>query len=110
MFDPTLATAMVHDGSAVFDVCGLRCDRSVRHLVRVPCLILPAPTPIAECPPEWMDGRDMWLWSTHEKRWIEASYGSIARAWWSETEQFWYDESRATHIMLPPPSPEEATR
>ena len=74
------------------------------------CLILPAPRPIAECPPEWKDGRDMWLWSTYEKRWIEASYGSIARAWWSETEQFWYDESRATHIMLPPPSPEEATR
>lgn len=70
-----------------------------------PCLILPAWRPIAECPKEWKDGRWVWLFDKGRKRWIEG--------WWSvaDNPKGWATIPAIlgglTHVMLPPPEPEE---
>lgn len=74
----------------------------------VPCLILPAPRPIAECPEEWKDGRTVWLYASGSNRWLSAYYDIPGEYW--ESDDGGLDDREVTHIMLPPPSPKEANR
>lgn len=77
------------------------------------CMILPASRPIEQCPEEWKDGRPVWIWIEHELdhsdwhrfrfvegEWIDLDCDTISEA---------YGDGTPTHIMLPPPSPQEAT-
>lgn len=108
---PTLATAAVNANGVVFDVYGLQgTPDPVEH---VPCLILPAPKPIEQCPEEWKDGRAVWIWidggphnSWSEYRWTGEhwcdSRGGESISWYTMYG------GKPTHIMLPPPAPQEA--
>lgn len=102
-FQPTLATALVRDGKIVSVIHVGSTHMEFDATNTVPCLILPAPVPIAECPPEWKDGRWVWLFDKRRKRWI--------KGWWSELDdpKGWatipVNIGPLTHITLPLPDP-----
>lgn len=106
---PTLATAAVNANGVVFDVYGLQgTPDPVEH---VPCLILPAPRPIAECPEEWKDGRWVWIWIHKNSHSSWCSFRWDDENWFDEDSESidWYVSygGTPTHIMRPPPAPQE---
>lgn len=108
---PTLATAAVNANGVVYDVYGLQgTPDPVEH---VPCLILSAPRPIAECPTEWMDGRIVWLLVENPNNRNE-EYSGWGRGRWVNVKDggCWLlldmPHGTPTHIMLPLPAPQEA--
>lgn len=100
---PTLATAAVNANGVVFDVYGLKgTPDPVEH---VPCLILPAPRPIAEAP---KDGRKLMLYCGEEI--VSGKWSDFYKAWIARgpNSAVYAIVVPAAFTAMPPPSPEEA--
>lgn len=100
---PTRATAECIDGEVRMVKTKNPCMAWAKREL-VPCLIMPAPVHIAECPPEWKDGRRVMLHTgTH---WVEAEW-LLTREVWACAFGAWVPFDFPTRVMLPPPVPEE---
>lgn len=102
---PTRATALVSpDGELLHVFAALKYKPGKEAEGYAPCLILPAPVPIAECPPEWKDGRNVWLYKADSQCWGKA-YWDTVHSWWESNDDGGLDDRDVTHVTLPPPDP-----
>ena len=110
---PTLATALLGaDGELLHVFPAMPFDPAKATQGYVPCLILPAPRPIEQCPEEWKDGRDVWIWikRTESSAWFRFFWSGDDWLDFDNESIDWYVSygGTPTHIMLPPPAPQEA--
>ena len=107
---PTLGYAAMYDGGVVI-AANMKGELPVSAEL-VPCLILPAYRFIEQCPEEWKDGRDVWIWikRTESSAWFRFFWSGDDWLDFDNESIDWYVSygGTPTHIMLPPPAPQEA--